>query len=174
VLPCARPSCPSLCLSFYNQKRTVGFKLTGCLLVSWLPPPCCGPSFIMRLNTALASAAIISSATLLGYVHADEIEPASDDMSSTTISIERPTFTVGPPELHPEISLLPAAANSASPRPSKLPSWSNLQMTGRSGGRRPMPRSRIRVRMRTGPMLANGRLKNQRSSRVLRAIKVLW
>ncbi|OXV05587.1 hypothetical protein Egran_06645 [Elaphomyces granulatus] len=48
----------------------------------------------MRLNTALASA-IISSATLLGYVHADDTEfaSASDATSSTSISIQRPTFT---------------------------------------------------------------------------------
>lgn len=44
----------------------------------------------MRLNAALASA-IFSSATLLGYVHADESEAAPD---ATSTGIARPTFTV--------------------------------------------------------------------------------
>lgn len=44
----------------------------------------------MRLNAALASA-LFSSATLMGYVQAEEAEAAPD---ATTAVIERPTFTV--------------------------------------------------------------------------------
>lgn len=44
----------------------------------------------MRFNAALASA-VVSSATLLGYVHAEETKAAPD---ATTSVIEKPTFTV--------------------------------------------------------------------------------
>ncbi|KAH8697755.1 calnexin [Talaromyces proteolyticus] len=43
----------------------------------------------MRFNAALASA-LVSSAGLMGYVHADEEVPAPD---ATTAGVERPTFT---------------------------------------------------------------------------------
>jgi calnexin len=43
----------------------------------------------MRLQPTLASA-LVSSATLLGYVHAEDSEAASD---ATPVDIERPTFT---------------------------------------------------------------------------------
>jgi calnexin len=44
----------------------------------------------MRFNAALASA-LFSSATLMGYVQAEETEAAPD---ATSTAIERPTFTV--------------------------------------------------------------------------------
>lgn len=44
----------------------------------------------MRFNAALASA-LVSSATLMGYAHAEETEPVAD---ATTSVAEKPTFTV--------------------------------------------------------------------------------
>jgi calnexin len=44
----------------------------------------------MRFNPAFTSA-LVSSATLLGYAHAEEAEKAAD---STTSLAEKPTFTV--------------------------------------------------------------------------------
>lgn len=44
----------------------------------------------MRFNAALASA-LVSSAGLMGYVHAEDEVPAPDTTSS---AVERPTFTV--------------------------------------------------------------------------------
>lgn len=44
----------------------------------------------MRINAALASA-LVSSAGLMGYVHAEDEVPAPDATSS---AVERPTFTV--------------------------------------------------------------------------------
>jgi calnexin len=43
----------------------------------------------MRFNAALASA-LVSSAGLMGYVHAEDEVPAPD----ATSAVERPTFTV--------------------------------------------------------------------------------
>lgn len=43
----------------------------------------------MRFNAALASA-LVSSAGLMGYVHAEDEVPAAD----ATSAVERPTFTV--------------------------------------------------------------------------------
>ena len=48
------------------------------------------PPSIMRFNAAFASA-LFSSASWLGYAHAQE---AAEESTSTASSIERPTFTV--------------------------------------------------------------------------------
>lgn len=44
----------------------------------------------MRFQPALASA-LVSSATLMGFVHAEDAEAAAE---GTPVGIERPTFTV--------------------------------------------------------------------------------
>lgn len=46
----------------------------------------------MRFNAAVASA-LVSSATLMGYAHAEEAEKNPD----ATSVVEKPTFTVGYP-----------------------------------------------------------------------------
>ena len=60
-----------------------------------LPPWCCALSLSfhccsskMRFDTAFT--ALVSSATFMGYAHAEEAEAAAD----ATVAIEKPTFTV--------------------------------------------------------------------------------
>lgn len=45
----------------------------------------------MRFDTAFT--ALVSSATFMGYAHAEEAEAAAD----ATVAIEKPTFTVSSP-----------------------------------------------------------------------------
>jgi len=57
----------------------------------------------MRLNAALASA-LVSSAALLGHVHAEETEKPAADATSTSVA-EKPTFTVCAAACYPSFRL---------------------------------------------------------------------
>lgn len=126
----------------------------------------------MRLNAAFTSA-LVSSATLMGYAHAEEAEQ-KPDVSSVA---EKPTFTVCPVNFVPLSSLvsaIPTLANllSTSPPRFKRLSSSNSPRAGNPDGLAPRLKRMTPSRKRTGPTLATGPLRNRPSSREWMATRV--
>ena len=167
---------PYLKNSFLSTCRPSSLLTLGLLHV-------CGHFFKMRVNGAVATA-LYSSALLLGQVRAeDEDVPEASSVeaveSSTSSAIEKPTFTVCIHLRHCCPSCIKMAikyqANVIdSPTTSKHRFSNNSQTDGIRGGHHLMPRRKIQRRKKSGRTLENGRLKNQASSRRLRATKVSW